>query len=36
VSFRDLGPNAADAGNAAAQQAGKKLFDAVRAKLGKP
>ncbi|MEO8334754.1 MAG: hypothetical protein ABI664_07270 [bacterium] len=36
VSFKDLGPNAGDAGNAAAAQAGKKLFDALRSKLGKP
>ncbi|MDB4892934.1 MAG: hypothetical protein JWL61_4789 [Gemmatimonadetes bacterium] len=36
VSFKDLSSGAADAGNAAAQQAGKKLFDAVRARVGKP
>jgi hypothetical protein len=32
VSFRDLSPGGADAGNAAAQ----KLFNAVRSKIGKP
>ncbi len=36
VSFKDLASGATDAGSAAAQQAGKKLFDAVRARMGKP
>lgn len=36
VSFRNLSANGSDAANAAGQQAGKKLFDAVRARIGKP
>ncbi|MEO5815837.1 MAG: hypothetical protein ABIT20_11210 [Gemmatimonadaceae bacterium] len=36
VSFKDLSANGSDAVNAAGQQAGKKLFDAVRSRLGKP
>jgi hypothetical protein len=36
VSFKDLSSGGSDAANAAGQQAGKKLFDAVRSRLGKP
>jgi hypothetical protein len=36
ISFKDLSSGGSDAANAAGQQAGKKLFDAVRARLGKP